>query len=344
MQPGGSLFLSLNLNAAGGVLPNRIQVVPAGTTIIGRDGRVWKNTHPQAVVHNSTTRLGMLPIDENHATDLAAPKGGAAPALGWMKNLGTDAQGAIWAEVEWTDRGREALGKKEYRYISPVFTSSAGGEITAILRAALTNNPNLSLPALNSSELPGNPAQEKPMQNILAALGLAETATEQEAIALIQAMRAQLAAMSATTKPTVPLVALAAAEQPPPRIDLAVYAPRTDLNAMEARAVAAERELTTMKVAQFKGAVEAVVDQAIRDRKIAPASKGEYIHLCSTQEALETFKKVIGVTPPLISSEAQVPAGVPQGEAVSLNAAEEAVARAAGYTLEEWRQLKGVTI
>jgi phage I-like protein len=125
--------------------------------------------------------------------------------------------------VEWTDRGKEALEKKEYRYISPVFTSSASGEITAILRAALTNNPNLSLPALNSEQPPGNPAQEKPMQNILAALGLAETATEQEAIALIQAMRAQLAAVSATKKPTVPIVALAAAESSVPAIDLGTY-------------------------------------------------------------------------------------------------------------------------
>ena len=62
------------------------------------------------------------------------------------------------------------------------------------------------------------------MHNILAALGLAETATEQEAIALIQAMRAQLAAVTALKKPTVPIVALAAAE-PAPGIDLGVYAP-----------------------------------------------------------------------------------------------------------------------
>jgi phage I-like protein len=282
----------------------------------------------------------MLPIDENHATDLAAPQGGAAPALGWMKQLCTDTQGAIWAEVEWTDRGREALSKKEYRYLSPVFTSSATGEIQAILRAALTNNPNLSLPALNS-EQPGNPAQEKPMHNILAALGLAETATEQEAIALIQAMRAQLTATSALKKPTVPIVALAAAEQPPSRIDLAVYAPRTDLNAMEARAVAAEQELATMKATQFQQAVEAVVNQAIQNRKIPPASKQEYINLCATQAALETLKKLFGGTAPLISHEPQVPAGVPQGETVNLNAAEAAVMKAAGYTAAEWQTLKG---
>ena len=100
------------------------------------------------------------------------------------------------------------------------------------------------------------------MHNILAALGLAETATEQEAIALIQAMRAQLAAMSATKKPTVPIVALAAAEPSTPVIDLGVYAPRRDLNAMEARAVA----------------VEAVVDQAVANRTIAPASTQEYLN------------------------------------------------------------------
>ncbi|MDR1300969.1 MAG: phage protease [Treponema sp.] len=338
MQPTGSLFLSLNI--AEGPIPSRIQVVPAGTTLIGRDGRVWKNPHPQEVVRNSVARLGMLPIDENHATDLAAPQGGAAPALGWMKQLCTDTQGAIWAEVEWTDRGREALSKKEYRYLSPVFTSSASGEIQAILRAALTNNPNLSLPALNS-EQPGNPAKEKPMHNILAALGLAETATEQEAIALIQAMRAQLTAASALKKPTVPIVALAAAEPPPCGIDLAVYAPRTDLNAMEARALAAEKQLVEMQAAQFKQEVANTVDTAIKNRKIAPASKQEYIALCATKEALETFKKVVGISPELISNEPQVPAGVPQGETVNLNAAEAAVMKAAGYTAAEWQTLKG---
>jgi phage I-like protein len=282
----------------------------------------------------------MLPIDENHATDLAAPQGGQAPALGWMKNLCADATGAIWADVEWTDRGRDALAKREYRFVSPVFGSTAGGEINTILRAALTNNPNLSLPALNSAQ-PGNPAKENCMQNILAALGLAETATEQEAIALIQAMRAQLTAANATKKPTVPIAALAAAEQAP-SIDLAIYALRTDLNAMEARATTAEKQLAEFKSVQFKRAVEDTVDAAIRDRKIAPASKQEYIALCTTQEALETFRKVVAVNPELISSRAQAPAGTPQGEAVSLNAAEEVVAKAAGYTVEEWQRLKGV--
>ena len=330
----------MSLNAEGGTIPTRIQLVPAGPSVVGRDGRVWKNTHPQGVVRNSTARLEMIPIDENHATDLAAPHGGQAPALGWMTNLCTEAGGAIWAQVEWTDRGREALSKREYRYISPVFASNASGEITAILRAALTNNPNLSLPALNSTQ-PGNPVKENTsMQNILAALGLAETATEQEAIALIQAMRAQLAAATALKKPTVPIVALAAAE-PAPGIDLGVYAPRTDLNAMEARAVAAEKQLAELKAAQFKQAVEVAVDQAIANRKITPASKQEYIALCATQEALETFKKVVAVNPELMSREAQVPGGIPPGEAVNLNAAEETVAKAAGYTPEEWKQLKG---
>ena len=94
------------------------------------------------------------------------------------------------------------------------------------------------------------------MHNILVALGLAETATEQKAITLIQAMLVQLAAMSANKKPTVPIVAVAAAEPSTPVIDLGVCAPRRDLNAMEARAVA----------------VEAAVDQAVANRTIAPAS------------------------------------------------------------------------
>jgi phage I-like protein len=316
----GSLFLSLNFEEE---IPTRIKLVPGDKLIKGRDSREWKNPNPKQVALNSQTRLELLPIDENHSTDLAAPKGGSSPAFGWMKNLCTDESGAIWADVEWTARGRDALAKKEYRFISPVFASNAQGEINFILRAALTNSPNLNLPALNSEQLE-NIKLEAPMnKEILEALGLPETATEDEVLAAIKALTATDKVDTNSTKL---------------KVDLAAYAPRADLNAMETRAVTAEKKLADLNSAQLKKDAEAAVDEAIRNRKIAPASKAEYLNLCATQDGLESFKKIVAASPVIISTE-QAPANSP-AENVSLNSEEAAFAKSAGYTPEEWKKLQ----
>jgi phage I-like protein len=125
--------------------PEWIMVIPAGQ-FSGRDGRgPFKLTDPNKVLE-ATAKTDMkagLPLDYDHATDFAAPHGGRAPAAGWMKDLQVR-DGAIWAHVEWTDKGREAVASKEYRYISPVFSfDEKTGEVLALLRAGLTNNPNL---------------------------------------------------------------------------------------------------------------------------------------------------------------------------------------------------------
>jgi phage I-like protein len=133
-------------------------------------------------------RLPKLPVDENHATDLAAPKGGAAPALGWLTNLNADETGAIRADVEWTPRGREAVLNKEYGYISPVFLYNKDGEINCILRAALTNSTNLGLPALNA-EQKDNDTEDFMDKALCAALGIAESADVKEALAAVEKLK-----------------------------------------------------------------------------------------------------------------------------------------------------------
>jgi phage I-like protein len=280
----------------------------------------------------------MLPIDENHATDLAAPKGGSAPAFGWMKNLCADASGAICADVEWTERGREALAKKEYRFISPVFLFNEKSEINCILRAALTNSPNLLLPALNSEQS----SYEEPEKNIIketfmdlkalcAALGLPETATEAEVLAAAKSLNASKASTSAQTDTS--------------RVDLTAYAPRADLNAMETRALAAEKQLAELNAAQLKKDAEAAVDEAIKNRKIAPASRTEYLALCSTQAGLESFKKIAAASPAIIGTDAQVPEGAPPAAegGTALNAEDISVRKALGYSDEEIKKSTGGT-
>jgi phage I-like protein len=131
-----------------------VHLLPAGT-FQGRDGRgPYKLDNPQAVITASRERAGkrLMPIDYNHAIDIAAPSGKPSPAAGWIKGLQARADG-IWGLVDWTPRASEQVAQREYRYLSPVFHHTSDGTIQTLLRASLTNNPNLDqLTALASME------------------------------------------------------------------------------------------------------------------------------------------------------------------------------------------------
>ena len=132
-------------------VPAWVMLVPSGT-FKGRDGRgPFHIANPDDVIAETQAQQleAGLPFDINHSTDFAAPKGGESPAAGWIKEL-ANRDGAIWGRVEWTALGKESLTRgpnnepPQYRYISPVFTfDEKTGEVQEILRAALTNNPNL---------------------------------------------------------------------------------------------------------------------------------------------------------------------------------------------------------
>jgi phage I-like protein len=224
------------------------------------------------------------------------------------------------ADVEWTEKGREGITKKEYRFLSPVFISNEKGEINCILRAALTNTPNLQLPALNS-EQPENISTEDCMtKELCAALGIAETATVNDALAAIEKLKtAQNAAKT---------------------VDLAAYAPRAELNAAKEQVIAAEKQLAELNAAQLKKDAEAAVDGAVKAGKIPPALKGIYVALCSTKEGMATFADIVAKTPAIVDGKAQVPETPPAAGAVSLNSEDAAVAKAMGYSVTEYQKMK----
>ncbi len=185
-----------------GETPEWIELIPAGE-FAGRDGRGPYRLTDAAAVIEASQALRMdagLPIDYDHATDFAAPAGRPAPAAGWIRGL-EDRGGALWGRVEWTRHGAAAVAMREYRYISPVFEYAPSGEIVRLLRAALTNNPNLYLSAISSSAAPatGGPAGggqelEVPMEGLGSALaemlGLDSGAGAAEIIAEVRALLA----------------------------------------------------------------------------------------------------------------------------------------------------------
>ena len=319
-----SLFLCLNFE--GNKIPEKIQLLPAGDYVAGRDGRRWTKRSAESIAQKSNEYLPQHIIDENHATDLRAPRGESAPAMGWFTNVRAEEDGSVWADAVWTARGKAALENQEYRYISPVFECDASGEIIKIMRAALTNSPNLELQNLNSTQTgqAENPAKENTVKKeICAALGLSENATDNEVLAAITALKTQ--ANSAQT------------------VDLAAYAPRADLAQMEARAVQAEKTLAEMNATQLKAKAIAAVEKAVADRKIAPASKDAYLAMCATEAGLSNFAKIMESSPALIPAGTSGAAGTPPAAETQaeLNAEEESFCKAMGYTREEWLKIKG---
>lgn len=135
-----------------------------------------------AVIAASMQSERGMPIDENHQTDTAMAHGGSAPARGWITELQARADG-LWGRVRWTKAGLELMTDRAYRGISPVFNHTADNVITRVLRASLTNKPNLKgLTALNSET-------DMNLAAIAKAAGLGEDATEAAIIAAIEAMK-----------------------------------------------------------------------------------------------------------------------------------------------------------
>lgn len=323
-----SLFLALN-NSQGEV-PSRIQLIPPGPVVAGIDGRKWTLNSASVLVKNMNALQGEFLIDENHSTDLAASRGEQSPARGWFKNFTVEPDGSVWADVEWNSRGKEILENREYRYISPALHVTKDKKIIGILRASLTNNPNLSNPALNS-EQPNESAKENYMdKELCAALGLPETATVNEALAAIAVQKAAL-------EKQVALNAVAGGS-----VDLAAYCPRADLNAMQERASVAEQKLVELNAAGLKVKAETAVAAAIADGKFAPASKDEYLALCSTENGFTHFESIMSKTPAFGLGDPSVPNGAPgtTDSTVALNASEKEVASSMGYTDEEYLKTK----
>lgn len=198
----------ISLNAAGQP-PEWIMLMPAGnagiiTTVDGR-GPYRVTDASQLITASLQAAGGMLPIDENHATDLAGPNGQPSPARGWVTDLQARADG-IYGKVEWSEPGKALMAEKAYRFISPVFTHDKTGKVGRLLRASLVNNPNLhGMAALNAQE-----TNMDLLAQLRTLLGLADDADEAAVIAKITALTGTETATAASLKPLGPLLSLQA--------------------------------------------------------------------------------------------------------------------------------------
>jgi phage I-like protein len=287
--------------------PEWIELIPAGE-FKGRDGRgPFRLTDPKKVI-GATRALQMdtgLPIDYDHATDFGAPEGRPAPAAGWICGF-DDRDGSLWGKVEWTAHGAEAVAMREYRYISPVFEYAENGDVVRLLRAALTNNPNLFLTAISSrngsrqvesGKGNGRGQEDSRYMNAFAIevrklLGLADESTPEELLAAIAELVKQNEASKTEGSNRTGCEALEEAHSGSALADAARYVPVAKFEEVLT-------ELNRLQEARGREQAEKTVDNAMRDGRLSPSQREWAISYCQADPS--GFARFIANQSPLLT-------------------------------------------
>lgn len=297
--------LATDLCAVQGEVPEWVELIPAGRRVVGRDGREWVMSSPDAVVTQTNAYLAGLDavVDWEHASDRAAPEGKPAPAGGWIKEFEVR-NGAIWGRVEWVEEARNQIADKKYRYISPVFSfDRQTHEIIRIDRAGLTNKPNLTLTALNS--VGGDKSSHKTQETFMdkarlcALLGLPATATDADIEA---ALHKGVTALNSATN----------------NLDLSLYVPKAQHDAVLTELNTIKTDNANAAKSAFDAKVTAALDKAVADGKLVPAARDHYQAMCTTEDGLTSFEKAMAAAPKIVNTEGDKPT---QGTETAANSA-----------------------
>lgn len=321
--------------ATGG--PEWIQLLPLGI-ITPRDGRpAWRLDAPADVVSASMAAArGLdLPIDYDHQIDLAAIPGvgGRAAAAGWIKELQARADG-VWGRVEWTQAAAQAIAGKEYRFISPVFDfTKSDRRILVLHRAALTNNPAMTMTALSHQQK--EDGVDPILKALLEAMGLGPDTDQATALAHVQKLMASTAIVTAVAsklgaQPTETALAAAidqARQAGAP--DPAKFVPVAAVNEVRAELAAIQTERATEKAT-------AAVDAAVAAGKVSPALKGWATDYASKDPA--GFKDWVAKTP--VVTGGAMPGGEPPAGDDGLTAADRAIASQLGIPVGDFKKTR----
>lgn len=286
-----------------------VHLLPSGE-IRTQDGRgPYRVADWHKLVSTSLTAGDRLILDENHSTDLAAPKGLPAPAAGWIVELQHRVDG-LWGRVDWTAAGAEV--RKGYRGISPALLIDKAGNVLRLLRASLVNLPNLKgLAALHQEQ------NMDLLKKLAAKLGLAEGTSEEAVLAAVEtlhssgtALQARLGAVAkaaGVAEDATEAVVLAAIQQ------LASTPDAKSIVALQAELTTVTTELNTLKSTSAKKAAEEFVDGAIKAGRVGVKPlRDHYVEQHQADPA--RVEKEIGALPVLNGQTVIDPAHKPGGK------------------------------
>ncbi len=150
----------------GADVPSEIQVLPYGSHHTIKGNFVLDNRSAGEIISAFANQKNDMVIDYEHET----LSGNQAPAAGWIKKLINKGEKGIWAVVEWTQKAKEYLQNREYRYVSPVFLKRiADNRAIRLINVALTNQPAIDgmVPMVNKNYLEEENDMEKELLELL---------------------------------------------------------------------------------------------------------------------------------------------------------------------------------
>lgn len=297
--------------AAGDAVPEWINLLPAGE-VRTVDGRGPYTVASMAAVAAASLQDGdKLALDENHATDKGAVLGLPAPARGWIVALEARDDG-LWGKVDWTPTGRQLMEDKAYKGVSPAILHDAKNRVARVLRASLTNTPNLQ--GLVSLHSENGPMDWK--AKLIELLGLDSNADD---AAIEAALAAKMAAPADKT-------ALCAADV------LAL----PQVVALQAQIGDLTNTIATLTDGQARQKAEAYVDAAIRSGRVGVKPlRDDYIalHMQNPTQA----EKLIGGMPRVVGATITTDAVDDQGGAAALGAEDRLVMSLFGVAEDDYK-------
>jgi len=285
--------------------PAWIKLTPRGA-FTSRDGRNFI-VEPEVLVERFNADKVSVPLDLDHATVKKAMFGEAAPAVAWIEELQARPDG-LYGRVSWLAAGLEILTARSHRYISPSLKTDETGRATWLHSAALVAAPGISMPAV-ASALPSN-SETNMLKAIAAALKLAPEASEASCLSAIGDLAK--------------------------RIEPAVHQQTLDTLA------AANSELASLKATSRKEKVDALIEGALKAKKITPAQRPQYEALCASDDGLAQVTKLIETLGVGLGASNLDGKNLPD-QVHTLSAEERDVMKMLGLTEDEYRKANGLT-
>lgn len=208
-------------------------------------------------------------------------------AYGWVKALEARSDG-LHGQIEWSEPGKQLLANKHYKYFSPYWDAKVVGlengktvyQPTTLLSVGLTNQPNLPVKPL------ANERKEDEMQLpiLIALLGLANTASEQEATTEINRLKTEAGKVKDLTGD---------------KTSLANEKASAETKATEAEKKAKDLETKLANVAAQR--MKLAIDLAVKEGKIAPGEREDWTAKLAND--FEAGLKALGEKKPTLKTE-----------------------------------------
>ncbi len=134
--------VTLTIAVSGDTPPTEFRIFSAGKIETTKGTFIFDAQAAKSVMSEYQTHGADLMVDYDHASlaALSLDPAQAGKAAGWF---GLDVRGGeLWAvNVRWTPPAADALANKEWRYMSPAFSTDDEGRVTSLLNVAITNLP-----------------------------------------------------------------------------------------------------------------------------------------------------------------------------------------------------------